>query len=160
MTAIGKRIEALELQARAAKWAVFTAWLDGLPRVEVPVFNTENAVEIDAALCSRFPELIRPHSRRPRSRDDVEQEIQETAQIAAEDAGVPRDQIMKQFDPPRLLSRADALESQHFAAITAGILSSENLTADERAFLLAGKARHEWVVNLMLPQIETAETVC
>ena len=142
--AIGKRIETLEVQARAAKWAAYLAWLGGLPRFEGPVFNTENAVNIDAALCSRFPELIRPSSRK-----EQERSAQYEARIAAED-GMTQDQVMKQFDPPRPMSHADSLECQHFAAITAGILSSENLTADERAYLLASKAQLEWLGNLEL----------
>ena len=153
-TAIGKRVEALEVQARAAKWAVYLAWLDGLPGFEAPDYNTENAVEIDAALCSRFPELVIT-----RTRKEQERLAQYEARIAAED-GMTQDQAMKQFDPPQPLTRADTLEGQHYAALTAGILSSKNLTADERAFLLARKAELEWLGNLVLPQIETAETVC
>ena len=158
MTALGKRVALLEVQARADKWAVFNAWLDGLPRVEKPVFNIENAVSIDAALCSRFPELVGSHNR---NRAYFEQDKLAAAQIAAEDAGVPRDQIMKQFDPPPWQAGESLrLESQHYANVIAGILLSENLTADERAFLLASKASLEWVVYLLSPQIETAETVC
>ena len=133
---IEKRIATLEMQTRADKWTAYLAWLEGLPEFEAPEFNAETAVEIDVALCSRFLELIKPHS--------FDEDEHEAALDAAENTSMTRDQIMRQFDPPRPPSRADTLECQRFAAITAGILESAVLSTDERAFLLAVKAAHEW----------------
>ena len=142
-TAIGKRVEALELQARADKWAVYHAWLAGLPAFVMPEFDSENAVEIDAALALRFPELAST-----KSHEESEHESHTRALDAALDAGMTQEQAMRQFDPPSPPSIAARLECQHLAAITAGVLSSENLTADERAFLVAVQASQEWAGKL------------